>query len=145
MMSRCQGIGIMETIRTEVAPARDQPGRGRIQAGSCAGCPGGKAPHLQTNDVLDSSRIRGMPMPPLKPLHPDSSLSKAKLGRYVKQTTQELIEFLEPGQEGSLKTRPDGTIIDGHHRIRVLRDRGVDVDALPREVVTREDEGAVSP
>jgi ParB-like chromosome segregation protein Spo0J len=76
-------------------------------------------------------------MPPLKPLHPDSSLSAAKLQQYAKVSTQGLIESLRPGQEGSLKVRPDGTIVDGHHRIRILRDRGVDVDTLPREIVAK--------
>jgi hypothetical protein len=37
-------------------------------------------------------------------------------------------------QECCLKVRPDGTILDGHHRVHVLRGRGEDVDALPREV-----------
>ena len=41
------------------------------------------------------------------------------------------------GQSGSLKTRSDGTIVDGHHRIKILRDRGVDVDSLPREVIAK--------
>jgi hypothetical protein len=77
-------------------------------------------------------------MPPLKPLHPDSSLSPAKLQQYDKATTQELIKSLEPGREGSLKARPDGTMIDGHHRIKILRGRGVDVDALPRKVVAKD-------
>jgi hypothetical protein len=36
-----------------------------------------------------------------------------------------------------LKTRPDGTILDGHHRIHILRGRGVDMDSLPRDVVTK--------
>jgi hypothetical protein len=38
---------------------------------------------------------------------------------------------------GALKARPDGTIIDGHHRIKVLRERGIDVDGLPREMVRK--------
>jgi hypothetical protein len=76
--------------------------------------------------------------PPLQPLHPDSSLSPAKLAEYAKASTEALTESLCPGQVGSLKTRPDGTIVDGHHRIRILRDRGVDVDALPREIVVKE-------
>ena len=45
-----------------------------------------------------------------------------------------------PGQEGCLKTRADGTILDGHHRIYVLRSRGMDVDNLPREVIVKEQE-----
>jgi hypothetical protein len=76
-------------------------------------------------------------VPPLKPLHADSSLSPAKLQQYGKATTQELMDWLRPGQEGLLKTRSDGTVVDGHHRIKLLRDRGVDVDSLPREIVPK--------
>lgn len=72
---------------------------------------------------------------PLKPLHSDSSLSQVKLEMFRKLTDQELQDSLIPGKPGSLKTRPDGTMIEGHHRVRILRDRGVDVDALPREIV----------
>ncbi len=75
---------------------------------------------------------------PLKPLHPDESLSPAKLAKYGKAATRYLIDSLRPGQQGSLKVRPDGTVVDGHHRIRILRDRGVDVDLLPREVIAKE-------
>jgi hypothetical protein len=77
------------------------------------------------------------PQPPLKPLHSDASLIELKLNQYRRLLNQELIDSLGPGQPGALKTRPDGTMIDGHHRIKVLRERGVDVDALPREIVPR--------
>ncbi len=76
-----------------------------------------------------------MSQPPLKPLHTDSSLIKSKLEKYGKLTDRELIDSLKPGQQGSLKVRPDGTIVDGHHRIKILRDRGVDVDGLPWEII----------
>ena len=75
---------------------------------------------------------------PLKPLHADSSLVGSKLDMYGKLSDQELIDSLKPGQQGSLKVRPDGTIVDGHHRIKILRDRGVDVDSLPREIIPKE-------
>jgi len=78
-----------------------------------------------------------MKQPPLKSLHPDSSLSRAKLGQYSKLAAQQLIASLQPGQPGSLKTRPDGTVIDGHHRLRILRERGVNIDELPREVLSK--------
>ena len=78
-----------------------------------------------------------MQNPPLQPLHVSSALSQAKLNRYAKLTTEELMKSLEPGQIGALKVRPDGTVIDRHHRITILRDRGVDVDQLPREVLTK--------
>lgn len=79
-----------------------------------------------------------MSKPPLKPLHSDSTLIQAKIDQYDKLSTEELIGSLLPGQTGSLKVRPDGTVIDGHHRLIILRRRGVDVDALPREVITRD-------
>lgn len=78
-------------------------------------------------------------LPSLKPLHDDSSLIRLKPGQYAKLTTPELIDSLRPGLPDALKARPDGTMIDGHHRIRILRDRGVDVDALPREVIPKQD------
>ena len=52
---------------------------------------------------------------------------------------RELIRSLAPGQIAALKARPDGTVIDGHHRIAVLRDRGIGVNELPREVLTKSD------
>ncbi len=58
----------------------------------------------------------------------------AKLEAYRKIGTSGLIESLRPSEPGSLKVQPNGTIMDGHHRIYVLRERGVDVDALPREI-----------
>ena len=70
----------------------------------------------------------------LKPLHSDSSLSSAKLEQLNSLSTEKLKVTLLPGQKDCLKVRPDGTILDGHHRIFILRGRGVDVGALPREV-----------
>jgi hypothetical protein len=43
--------------------------------------------------------------------------------------------MMPPGQEHRLKTRPDGTMLDGHHRVYILRGRNEDVNALPREVL----------
>jgi hypothetical protein len=78
-------------------------------------------------------------LPPLKALHPDEKLIRSKLDDYGELPTPALINSLRPGQTGSLKTRPDGTIVDGNHRIKILRDRGVDVDSLPREIIEKED------
>ncbi len=77
--------------------------------------------------------------PRLNPLHPDASLSPAKLGEMERRTSEALQHSLLPGQKDSLKTRPDGTILDGHHRLYILRRQGVDVDALPREIIVKED------
>lgn len=77
-------------------------------------------------------------MIPLKSLHPDSSLIQSKLDSFHRIPSDELKKGLSLGQPHCLKTRPDGTMLDGHHRIYVLRSRGEDVDSLPREVVTKE-------
>jgi len=76
-------------------------------------------------------------LPPLKPLHPDSALNPGKLAKLEKVAT-EILQATLLDRQHRLKTRPDGTILDGHHRIYVLRRRGVDVDTLPREVIDKE-------
>jgi hypothetical protein len=83
---------------------------------------------------------RSRQYPPLKPLHPETSLSAAKLAKMESLTTDVLKQSLMPGQKDCLNTRPDGTILDGHHRIYVLRKRGVDVDILLREIVVKGNE-----
>lgn len=77
--------------------------------------------------------------PPLKPLHQDAGLSRSKLRVMELWTTETITLSLLPGRKDSLKVRPDGTILDGHHRLKVLRDRGVDVNLLPREIISRAD------
>jgi hypothetical protein len=77
---------------------------------------------------------------PLKALHPDSSINPVKLAQLERLSTETLTTSLLPGQQGCLKTRPEGTILDGHHRIHILRQRGVDVDDLPREIVLKDEE-----
>ena len=76
--------------------------------------------------------------PPLKSLHPDCALKLSKLAHIGRISTETLLESLLPGFPNCLKTRPDGTILEGHHRIHILRQRGVDVDNLPREVIVKE-------
>jgi hypothetical protein len=58
-----------------------------------------------------------------------------KLELFRKVETQVLVDSLKPGQAGSLKARPDGTLLDGHHRVRILSERGIDINALPREIL----------
>ena len=78
-----------------------------------------------------------MQYPPLRFLHPDETLSKVKLAQMQRMTTEHLKETLMPGQRDCLKARPDGTVLDGHHRVYVLRTRGVEVDRLPREIIIK--------
>lgn len=72
--------------------------------------------------------------PLLRPLHPVSSLSAAKLKTFDGMSSEVLRHSLSPGQEHCLKTKLDGTVLDGNHRIHVLRQRGEKVDLLPREI-----------
>ena len=80
-----------------------------------------------------------MTTPPLQPLHSTTLLNRTKLDLYARLQTTELLQSLLPGRPGSRKVRDDGTILDGHHRIEVLRQRGIDVDQLPREVLIKKD------
>lgn len=68
----------------------------------------------------------------LKPLH--KQLKEPVLEHWRKKTTEEIVASLKPGEEESLKAAVDGTIMNGHHRLRRLRERGVDVLQLPREI-----------
>jgi hypothetical protein len=74
--------------------------------------------------------------PRLTSLHPEASLSQPKLEAFRRLTTDEILESLRPEGAGALKVKLDGTVMDGHHRLHVLRERGIDVDSLPREVFT---------
>ena len=84
---------------------------------------------------MDPSEI-----PKLKFLHSESTLVRVKLELFRTLTSDELKASLAPGENACLKVRPDGTVLDGHHRIRVLAERGVDVHLLPREIIEKSDE-----
>ena len=86
----------------------------------------------------DSDKRIQMSQPPLKLLHSDDALSPAKLDKFRKLSNEELIQSLQPGQVGSLKARPDGTVLEGNHRLKILRERGFSVDALPRDIIARD-------
>lgn len=80
-----------------------------------------------------------MSEPPLRLLHSEATMSQVELERFRAMTTAELIESLRPGRTGGLITRPDGTVLEGHHRLVILRERGIEIDGLPRDVLPRED------
>ena len=66
-------------------------------------------------------------------------MNEGKLAFFERLQTEVLITSLAPSlNEGCLKTRRDGTILDGHHRICILRRRGIDVDRLPRDIIDKE-------
>jgi hypothetical protein len=79
-------------------------------------------------------------IPKLKFLHSEGTLSKVKLEFFRRMRTDELRYSLAPGTQGSLKVRPDGTVLDGHHRLSVLLERGEDIHQLSREIMEASDE-----
>ena len=74
----------------------------------------------------------------LKFLHAASDLNRVKLEAFRRLSTEELTDSLRPGQPGALKARPDGTLLDGHHRIQILIERDADVNGLAREIMEKE-------
>lgn len=78
-------------------------------------------------------------MPPkLRFLHSVEMLTATKLAVFRRMPTDALRESLCPGQPGALKVRPDGTVLDGHHRLAVLIEREEEIEALPREIMERD-------
>jgi hypothetical protein len=80
-----------------------------------------------------------METPKLRFLHSASTLNPVKLEFFRRLSTTELKASLVPGQPGSLKTRADGTVLDGHHRASILAERDENIDRLPREIMERQE------
>jgi hypothetical protein len=76
--------------------------------------------------------------PNLTFLHSEKALNSVKLDVFRRLPTADLKASLVPGQKGSLKARADGTVLDGHHRLTVLVERGENIDRLPREIIDKE-------
>lgn len=74
----------------------------------------------------------------LRPLHASEILSRAKLDVLRLTSTAELVASLALERRDSLKVKMDGTILDGNRRIFILRERGFDVDSLPRDIWPKE-------
>jgi hypothetical protein len=76
---------------------------------------------------------------PLRRIHSDYTLeagsNRATLECWRKQPTEAIVNSLRPGQPEALKVKSDGRIMDGNTRIKVLEERGFDVNGLPREVL----------
>jgi len=58
-------------------------------------------------------------------------LNGVKLEQFRRIPTDVLKQSRLPDGRDSLKARPDGTVLDGHHRLFVLRERGEDINLLP--------------
>jgi len=76
--------------------------------------------------------------PLLQRIHADetleTSISRFSLEYWRQRSTEEIIESLRPGRLESLKVKPDGRILNGNVRIKVLEERDIDINSLEREI-----------
>ena len=90
-------------------------------------------------DVMGKQRgAFGSSPPPLQRIHPDSTIMSGS-GKYSYeywkgQSTSDIIKSLRPGAEEALRVKPDGRIFNGNTRVKVLEERGYDINSLQREV-----------
>jgi hypothetical protein len=77
--------------------------------------------------------------PLLRRIHADEVLrlgvSRFSLKFWRQQSTGDIVESLRPEKLESLKVKPDGRILNGNVRIKVLEERGFDIDSLEREII----------
>jgi hypothetical protein len=76
--------------------------------------------------------------PPLRRIHADLTLeagsNRVTLEYWRQQPTEGIAKSLQPGGPEAPKVKPDGRIMNGNTRIKVLEERGFDINSLPREV-----------
>jgi hypothetical protein len=78
-------------------------------------------------------------LPPLQRIHSDEMLesgtSRFSLAYWRQQELEKIIESLRPGKIEALKVKSDGRILNGNVRVRILEERGFDVNNLEREII----------
>ena len=87
---------------------------------------------------IEKTHMESSQRPDLRFLHSQYAMSHVKLAAFRRLSTDAIKFSLNPGQPGALKVRPDGTVLDGHHRLSILVERGENIDQLPREIMDRE-------
>ena len=77
---------------------------------------------------------------PLCRIHSNQTLeagaSRLALEYWRQQSTVAIVQSLQPGNIEALKVKSDGRIMNGNIRIKVLEELGIDVNSLPREVLS---------
>jgi RHS repeat-associated protein len=91
------------------------------------------------NNFSQQQLLQARQFPQLRFLHGRELLEQnSNINSIRKMSTQEIIDSPKPGQPGSLKVKLNGTVMDGNTRVRVLEERGVDINNLPRDTYTSE-------
>lgn len=84
--------------------------------------------------VEDTVPVPPNPDDPNKPTFRYAHKLKESTLKHIRTwSTEKITDSLKPGSKSPLTVYKDGTIAQGNHRIQVLRERGINVDALPRE------------
>ncbi len=77
--------------------------------------------------------------PPRRRIHTDETpspgLSRSSLRYWREQKTETIAEPLRPGNRESSQVKPDGRVLNGNVRVKVLEERGFNVDGLEGELV----------
>lgn len=81
--------------------------------------------------------MSGKSRPPLRRIHSDETIeageSRFSLKYWRRRKTEDIVESLRPGTDEALRVKADGRIINGNVRIKILEERGFDVNGLGRE------------
>jgi len=68
-------------------------------------------------------------------MHSDDTItSTSSYDFWSRRSIDEIVESLRPGLRESLKVRADGLIENGNTRLKVLEERGYDINSLAREI-----------
>jgi hypothetical protein len=77
--------------------------------------------------------------PLLRRIHADETLetgiSRFSLNYWRQRSTEEIVESLRSGRSEALKAKLDGRVLNGNVRLKVLEERGFDINSLEREIV----------
>jgi hypothetical protein len=73
----------------------------------------------------------------LKLIHSDavyhSGPGKFSLDYWRRLPASDILDSLLPGRPEALRVKPVGRVMNGNTRLKVLLERGIDIDSLPRE------------
>jgi RHS repeat-associated protein len=80
------------------------------------------------SDIPQNAEYTG----PLFRLHSDGTIPKTSLEYWRGKTTEEIVESLKEGMKEPLMVTPEGVVMQGNTRIKVLEERGIDTSKLPK-------------
>jgi hypothetical protein len=84
---------------------------------------------------LEMSDRHASVQPVLRGIHPENTYergsAKLSLESVRRMPTDDIVKSLAPGAPEPLTVKPDGRIFDGNTRVKVLLERGYDINSLP--------------